>query len=365
MSLTGAPLAILLIGLAIGAVTGTLVGWSRVPGRPALRHALQGLMLLGNQLTAVLLVAVLANDVGNFYPSWTALLPGGGGAPKIVHSARAEPSVLHPAGDPPSASSRQWRLRGRLQGIDIVGPVSQERAHAYIYLPPQYFQPKFANQRFSAIELIAGHPGRGDPLFDRSSAPAVLLSLIAHRRVPPVALVFLNSSLGSSRDTQCTDVPGGPQAETFFATDIPLAISRAYRVTPTGWGASGIAAGGYCASKLAMLHPEVFSAAAAVTCYFHAIRTRSTGDLWGGSPVVRNLNDLVWRLRHLPAPPIRLLLLTSAEPLAQDTRDAAQLNAAVRAPMQVSVRYLSSRWPIRHALPMLLAWLGHWLLGPG
>lgn len=363
MSLTGAPLAVLVSVLAIGALIGILLCRSRTPGRPAVRHILRGLMLLGNQLTAVLLVGVLANDVGNFFPSWTVLLSGGG-APKVVHSARAEPAVIRQVRTPPAGLQRQWQLRGRLELIDIDGPVSRQHAHAYVYLPPQYFQPNYVHKRFAAIELLAGHLGRSDPLLDSVHAAAALFSLIQHRRARPVALIMLSSSIGSLRDTRCTDVPGGPQAETFFATDIPLAISRAYRVTPTGWAAGGFAAGGYCASKLTMLHPEVFSAASAVTGYFHAIRTPSTGDLWGGSAVVRNLSDLVWRLRHLPAPPIRLLLMTGADPRSQDAKAAAQMETVVRAPMQVSIQHLTSRSPIQQALPVLLAWLAHWLLGP-
>src|SRR5690349_12711630 len=37
------------------------------------------------------------------------------------------------------------------------------------------------------------------------------------------------------------------------------------------------------------------------------LRDNTTGELWGGSRVLKNLNNLEWRLRHLPPPPVSIL----------------------------------------------------------
>jgi len=128
-----------------------------------------------------------------------------------------------------------------------------------------------------------------------------------------MVLVMMSPSVAPPRDTECTDVPDGPQALTFLAADVPEAMAASYRVQPRGWGAIGFSTGGYCAAKLAMTHSETFSAAVTLSGYFRTLRDRSTGDLWGGSAVVRRLNDLEWRLQHLPSPPVSLLVTTARD----------------------------------------------------
>src|SRR4029078_6899970 len=93
-----------------------------------------------------------------------------------------------------------------------------------------------------------------------------------------------------------------PQALSYFAQDVPAAIASRFRVRPTGWGAMGHSTRRYCAAQLAMLHSELFPAAASLSGYYNTLGDQSTGDLWGGSPVVRNLNHLEWRMAHPSAP---------------------------------------------------------------
>ncbi len=54
------------------------------------------------------------------------------------------------------------------------------------------------------------------------------------------------------------------------------------------------------------------------------MRDVSTGDLWGGSGAVRDHNDLVWRLKHLPPPPVSVFLGTSRTERGPDGFDVAQ-----------------------------------------
>ena len=90
-------------------------------------------------------------------------------------------------------------------------------------------------------------------------------------------------------------------------------ISRHYRVRQTGRDAMGDSTGGNCSVKLSMLQPAIFPAVVAQSGYYDTLKDNTTGDLWGGSPVVRNLNDLMWRLKNMPAPAVSLLLTTSRD----------------------------------------------------
>ncbi len=99
----------------------------------------------------------------------------------------------------------------------------------------------------------------------------------------------------------------------FFSTDVPLAMEQAYRVQTgrTGWATLGYSTGGYCATKLAMLDPGQYSAAVSMAGYYNAIQDQTTGDLYGGSTAYQDENDLFWRLTHLPAPPVSVLVTSS------------------------------------------------------
>jgi S-formylglutathione hydrolase FrmB len=165
----------------------------------------------------------------------------------------------------------------------------------------------------------------------------VLLQQIRKRKASPTVLVMLRSSVTFPRDTECTDVPAGPQALTVFAQDVTSQVSRHYRVRSTGWGAIGDSTGGYCSAKLAMMQPAIFPAAVALSGYYNTLQDQTTGDLWGGSQVVRNLNNLDWRVRHQPAPAVSLLVTTGTDEKGPEGyRNTLKFLKLVTPPMTVS-----------------------------
>jgi enterochelin esterase-like enzyme len=328
MDLLGRPLVILLAALAVGLPAATYLLWSRVPGPGGLRAATRVALLGLSQVTAVLLVAALLNDYGYFYGSWSELLGGSTSDGRLVHARAAHgalaareavPLTARSSGDRVTtlpgiaASLSQWRVEGRLESVRVSGGRSRLSEHAFVYLPPQYYQPAWAHRTFPAVEVLTGFPANDLSLVNRMYYPQVLQQQLAAHRARPMVLVMLRSTISPPRDTECTDIPAGPQVETFLAQDVPVAIRDSLRVSPVGWGVIGDSTGGYCAAKIAMKHSDVFSAAVSLSGYYHALQDASTGDLWGGSRVVRSLNDPEWRLRHLAAPPVSLLLTISRQ----------------------------------------------------
>lgn len=145
-------------------------------------------------------------------------------------------------------------------------------------------------------------------------------------------LVMLRPTVAPPRDTECVDVPVGPQAETFFAKDLPEAVTAHYRVgrKPGSWGIVGDSTGGYCALKLAMHHPDAYAAGAGLSPYYKAPVDPATGDLFRGRADLRNRADLWWCLKHLPAPDTSLLV-TSSKVGEADYRSTLTFIAQVQA----------------------------------
>jgi hypothetical protein len=212
------------------------------------------------------------------------------------------------------AASRAPAAVGELVPLQITGQrTGLSSGPGFAYLPPQYFQPAYARTRFPVVLALTGYPGDASDIVHQLGLPALAARLIAAGRIRPAVFVMLNVSPLMPMDTECTDVPGGPQTESFFAEDVPRAVEAAFRVTSSaqGWGVIGYSTGGYCAAKLTMMYPARFSAGVSMAGYYNAEWGFALHHQWGGSAAYRDENSLFWRLRHLPAPPVSLLVTSS------------------------------------------------------
>jgi S-formylglutathione hydrolase FrmB len=317
MGLTSNKVLALAIAFAVLLFAGTVWMWPRlarttwqaVSGRVAL--------LLATQVAIFASVGIAANQAFGFYAGWADLfgqetdqgvvvdhtgIRGDSGPLRVVGTAR----VLGTSGTQPQKS-------GEVQQVDIVGRTTHIATPAYVYLPPEYFQARYRTHTFPAAVVLTGYPGTARSLVDKLHYPRTAQQLAQQGRMQPMILVMLRPTVAPPRDTECVDVPGGPQAETFFARDLPDAMLAHYRVggKPGAWGIVGDSTGGYCALKLAMHHPDVYAAGAGLSAYYKAAVDPTTGDLFQGDKNLRNRADLRWFLEHEPAPDTSLLVSSS------------------------------------------------------
>ena len=373
----GRPLVVLLALCTAAFPVLLLLLWSRLRHPVLGRLGRLGLVVL-SQLSAVMLVAVLLNDYGYFYGSWSELFSGAAQAAAISTPAATgapDPSVAWAPGHRPGTitgihslpayrNPALWRARGRLEVMHIQGASSQLGEKAYAYLPPAYFT--HPRERFPVVLVLTGYPGVGLQQTVRLKYPTVLRQDVRRHVARPMVLVMMRPAVTFPRDTECTDVPGGPQALTFFTQDVPEAVDAHLRTLPDHWGAAGDSTGGYCAAKIAMTDSSRFRAAASFSGYFTPIRDNTTGDLWAGSRLDRNLNDLDWRLEHQPAPDVSLLVMTSrGEGGPYGHANSQKFISLVRPPMTVQAiiephgGHTFSTW--RPVIPEALGWLSRHL----
>ena len=385
MTLTGQGLIVLLSVVAVALPGIGVAAWSHVPGGHILAGTQRVAIVVICQLAALLLFGAVVNDYGYFYTSWHQLRGAaaqglelhtyGDATPALAahhtnpSTSRHIPSSLDPASSGAvqvlghnGGDLAQWQQHGRLESVTVIGAVSGLKEHAFVYLPPQYYQPAYATTRFPAVEVMTGYPGDDVSLVRRLHYPDILQRAILAKQMQPTVLVMLRPAVTFPRDTECTDVPGGPQVLTFLAADVPAQTANAYRVQPTRWGVMGDSTGGYCATKIAMTHPLQFPAAVSLSGYFFALHDNTTGSLWGGSADARHTNDLFWRMQHLPPPPVSLLIATAKTEKGDDGyRQNVDFGRIVRAPTRATMLVEStgghnfSTW-IRELPPAL-----HWL----
>ncbi|MBO1753894.1 esterase family protein [Allobranchiibius sp. CTAmp26] len=340
MSLVGGPLLVIVGTVLVFATAGAVVGGPRW-GPPWVRVAQRLVLVCGAQLVALVMAALVLNDWGSFYGSWSDLFGGSNGVVMTTAGGRfgwGSHESASAVGSAPSlqptdwSAANQYSQRGELGSVELTGRRSGQRTRALVYLPPQYFQD--AHTRFPVVEVFPGYPGDVRQLVTRLGIPGAVLDGIRAHRLRPMILVMVNPSLVLPRDTECTNIPGGPQVVTFLSQDVPADLEANLRVTSSGWGLMGQSTGGYCAAKLAMLAPRRFGTAVSLSGYYNARHDSTTGDLWGGSTRQQDLNDLDWRLAHLPIPAISILAtIGSLEPGIEGLPGTQRFIGLVRPPM--------------------------------
>ncbi|MER7173781.1 alpha/beta hydrolase [Streptomyces mesophilus] len=366
MGLTSNAALAVAVLLAVLLFVGTVWFWPRLAGRNW-RAVLGRVVLLAlTQVMVFASVGLAANKEFGFYASWADLFgqeqePGvvvdhdtAGGASGPVKVTGTQ-SVNVPGGSQP-------RVGGQIQKVDIAGPKSKLASPAYVYLPPEYFRPEYKDKQFPASVVITGYPGTAENLIKGLHYPQTANKQAREGKMQPMILVMLRPSIVPGRDTECVNIPGGPQTETFFAEDLPAAIQGEYRVgtKPENWGVIGNSTGGYCALKIAMKHPDRFAAGAGLSANYMAPIDDQTGDLFHGDTKVKQESDLMWLLDHKPAPPVSLLATSSKE--GEDNyQDTLKFIDKVKAPTRVSSILLDSgghnfnTW--RREIPATLVWI--------
>ncbi|MFV0134497.1 alpha/beta hydrolase [Streptomyces sp. HMX87] len=368
MGLTSNKVLVLAVAAAVLLFAGTVWLWPRLARRSWRAVGGRVGLLFATQTALFAAVGLAANQSFGFYASWADLFGRETGRGVVVdHAADAAGGPLRVVDTRRvrAAGGGRPEVAGRIQEIELVGRTTRIATPAYVYLPPEYFQPRHRTRTFPVAVVLTGYPGTAAALVDKLRYPRTALELAGAGRMPPMILVMLRPTVAPPRDTECVDVPGGPQTESFFARDLPEAVGEHYRVgrKPGSWGIIGNSTGGYCALKLALHHPEVYAAGAGLSAYYDAPVDATTGDLFHGDAELRNRADLWWCLEHRPAPDTSLLV-TSSRTGESNYRDTLKFIERVKATgrTRISSIILESgghnfnTW--RREIPPALEWLG-------
>jgi hypothetical protein len=281
MSLTGVPLLLLAITLA-AALPALLAWWWH-------RKAHTSWLAAASHLAAVLLCEVFAasalflwvNDQYGFYTSWSDLI----GAPTKGVTIRSNGLV------PPGAGRVEiLTVKGRTQ----TDPVRQ----TLVWLPPQYDQAAYRTARFPVVMVLPGQPSTPEAMLRQYDFARTAVAEISAGRIKPFVAVLPPLMTNPPRDTECTNIVGGPQAQTWLTSTIHTAVQNSLRTAPAPWSVMGWSTGAFCSAKLVLTHPHEYQAAVAFGGYFSVLTDKTTGDLFHGSTAARQANSPIWLYQH-------------------------------------------------------------------
>jgi Putative esterase len=398
VGLTSVTLVVVL-GLAVAAaLAGVLLGWRRL-GRPGTRRvAARAVALAAVQLGILALVFVLVNRSLVFYSSWSDLAgsDSAGAAVRPPQPGRASAAdTVRLLGESAVTVPGVPGAAGNLAAVQIHGELSGLTVQGQLYLPPGSGAPAGTAQpaapghparagdrplagpgqlvssrprEYPVIIAFTGQPAAGTSAYAAQNLAAAAAAQIAAGRLEPVILLMLPAGPAgplppgtgpgpgnagrpgsAAAGPGCLDVPGGIQGQTFLTQDLPQVLAGYHAAAPGTWAVLGDRAGGYCSLELALSDPADFAAAAVPRGRYGSPPAAQAG----GSPQIRDQENLLWQLRHQPAPPVSVLFAGpgASAGLGRDARFAA----LARPPMRVTSAGLA-----RGAFPLapVLDWLG-------
>ncbi|MGW0394100.1 alpha/beta hydrolase [Streptomyces sp. NPDC003042] len=371
MSLTGTPLFATAVVLTAIAVVLPLPLWSKVRGPVVVRAATRCLMVVFAQVMAVALVFVGINRDMNFYASWGDLFGTGKyvtAAPDLGPDGLGGADGKKKAEEAPKVR-QEFRpvdgLGGRVQKTELDGKISGVKGDVMVWLPPQYDDPAWKDRKFPVVELIPGIPGTGKSWFQGLKVHEVLEPLMKSGKVQPFILVSPRAMLLGNADTGCANLPGKVNADSWFSVDVRKMVVDNFRASSEArtWGVAGYSAGAYCAAKLAILHPDRYSAAVSLSGYNDPGQEPSS--LVAQDPELRRTHHLVALLKAAPAPPPVALWMSGSQHdgylSGMDLKGAA-LSPTVVHPEKVVGGHNLDSWSKQ--LPQTFGWLSQQVKAP-
>jgi enterochelin esterase-like enzyme len=301
-------ITLIIFGLLVNVAL--VVFWNKFRGIKVLRDAQRFGLLLIAQLLVVTTFFVGINRSMVFFASWSDLF-GNYNAYKspitqlqgvtispldtYVRNARLSPGFRSQGGQ------FSFVLRGSKSGV--TAPV-------FVYLPPTYGADPA--KKWPVLVLLPGYPGVPTTWFHAMSLVNILRHEISTGYAHDFLIVLPTMSIPATRDTECTDIPGGPLVNTWLGVDVPNAVIGGLAASKdrNHWAIAGYSTGGFCAAKVMLSHSSRFSVAVPIAAYFYPTQPQ----LFGGSLKVREANSPLLLAKSLNLPSHMLLVGTSQDP---------------------------------------------------
>lgn len=263
-----------------------------------LKHASRTSLATVSVLTLVLGLAACGSEASTPGSAKQAAGSGTSAASPSAAQSSTPPAppkptkVLMPAG--PAADLKKVRdtAAGPIMMTTLTGAKSGVSGKVWVWLPPEYHDPKYARTGFPVLTLYAGGQSAGYNTWTDNQLPIeeVGAELSKQGKAHPFIMVMPVQNLESNeaKALECSDIPGQPKIGTWMSQDIPDFVRANFRTVKgrDGWGLMGASTGAFCSAKLALQHPDVFKAAVPIDGYFNP-----DSPLWKGHEAERLANS--------------------------------------------------------------------------
>jgi hypothetical protein len=314
MSLIGLPLFVLLIAICVLINIALIHFWNKFRGKKLLANIQRFGLLALAQLMVVTTTFIGINHSMVFYATWRDLFGNYAAYNNPITQIQIETKSPLDTYIRSTRAGAGFHSNGGIFSFVLTGAKSGVTAPVYIYLPPTYGAD--VKKKWPVLVLLPGYPGVPTTWFHALDLIHIIRHEVSTGFAHDFVLVLPTLSVVPPRDTECTDIPGGPQVNTWLGVDVPKAMIAGLSVSENrkDWAITGYSTGGFCAAKVMLSHSERFSVSIPIAAYFAPFKGKLTGNLFGGSQAIKDANSPLLLAKALKLPSHMLLVGSSQDP---------------------------------------------------
>jgi hypothetical protein len=267
----------------------------------------------------------LVNDYYGYYQTWGQL-----GADLTGNYSRFTSAAI--------GNRTDGALYGKVISLELTGRQSGINRPGYVYLPPQYFQKRYAHTRFPVVELLHGSPSYAASWLVHLHVDQLANQLISKHVMGPMVLVMPQTYSGNTYE-ECLNSTRGLD-DTYLTYDVRHDVESRFRVStdPAQWGLVGVSSGGYCAANMALRHRAMFGAAGIMSGYFRP-QDGPAAQILGNNAAAEADNDplLLARKLTIDSSPLPAFWLSAGTGAGADIAGARAFAAALHGVERVTL----------------------------
>jgi len=303
--------------------------WQHITGRVS--------AIIFIQLFALASAGITINRAGEFYASWGDLF----GSKNQLSKIAVAPNLLAQISAKDIAQARRTSGGSLIIREVIKGATSGISDVVFVVLPPKIAAQMEANPSspsvgndYQVVELFPGYPGVPQTWIGSMDGITTLENLENAGRVQNTIAIIPAINVAPGEDTECLNFVGGPQVETWITSDMHEFATRFLGVDARPWNSFGYSTGGWCATQVAIRHPDLYSNAVSLAGYFKPIF--SLGVSKREKKFLTNKYDLIAILKKSPSNQHLLIIASQKDKF---TKAAAQ-NFMKDASLLIPIRYI-------------------------
>lgn len=316
----------------------TVIFWHKLSPRKWHHITARVSVIIFIQVFALAATGVTINRAGQFYASWGDLF----GSKKELAKIAIQPNLLA------QISSKDINSAKKTAGGSLIFKEVIKGAHSnisdvvFVVLPPKIASQMLANpdaptigNDYQVVELFSGYPGVPQTWIGSMAGITTLENLENAGAMQNTIVVIPAINVAPGQDTECLNLVGGPQVETWITADMHEFASRFIGTDSRKWSTFGYSTGGWCAAEAAIHHPDLYSSAVSLAGYFKPLF--SLGVPKSEKAYYANQYDLIKALKKQPTT-VRLMIIASQRDKFTNTAAQEFMRSAGRL---IPIRYVA------------------------
>ncbi len=266
--------------IGLGMTLFVVTKWHVLAGTKFRHHSARFVFIILIQIIFLSAAGITINRAGEFYSSWSDLA----GIRSDLSKSAVSTAALS------GFTAHDLRKGKSLPGGSLIikkiitGENSGVTDSVYVVFPPEIAKALRSNSNFSKLtidykvtELFSGYPGVPETWIGALKGIPAIEKLENSHKIPQTIAIIPSINVVPGEDTECLNIRGGAQVETWLTKDMHLFAQRYIGVDTRQWSTFGYSTGGWCAAEIAIRHQDEYSAAVSLAGYFApAVATRTS-----------------------------------------------------------------------------------------